>query len=154
MTMRLCLALSGIALIATLAVGCGGIAPDYTIHVSNSTTLNVTVAVNGAIVGVVAPKIDGSFPPNGLPPLPWNVEARSASGRLLVALPVAVGSVTDSSGPNGESTYTAPGARIDLSCGRLDLYVGVSRTTRVADWQEPGSGRHREAISPSRPGSR
>lgn len=125
MTMRrVGLALSVIAVIATLAIGCGGIAPDYTLHVSNATTLNVTITVNGAIVGVVAPKTEGSFPPTGLPALPWDVEARSASGRLLVAMPVAIGSVTDVSGPNGESSHTAPGARIDLSCGRLDLYVG------------------------------
>jgi len=89
--------------------------------VSNGTTLFVTLVVNGQVVSV--------FPPGGpeptinvaaLPPLPWNVEARSPSGRVLTTMQVAPGEIQ---GPDS-SIHTIPMGRVDLSCGRLTIWAG------------------------------
>ena len=98
--------------------------PDYTLHVDNGTTLALTLVVNGQVIGVVAPRNAGVFPQAALPALPWAVEARSSSGRVVLALAVGVGSVSDTVEPNGGRQHVAPGARVDLSCGRLDMYAG------------------------------
>jgi hypothetical protein len=76
------------------------------------------------MIGVVGAKAGAAFQPGGLPALPWLVEARSSNGRLVLRLGVAVGSVMDTVEPNGGHRHVAPGARVDLSCGRLDMYPG------------------------------
>ncbi len=119
--------LAGLVLAAT---GCRPIlptapltGPDYTLNVNNDTTLVLTIVVNGQPISAVGAKTAAAFQTAGLPALPWLVEARSR-GRLVLRLGVAVGSVTDTVGPNGEHEHGAPGARVDLSCGRLDMYPG------------------------------
>jgi hypothetical protein len=123
---------AGLSIVAglLLVAGCGPIRPttstrpDYTLHVDNGTTLALTIVVNGQRVGVVGGQNAGAFQPAALPPLPWSVEVRSTSGRVVLSVAVGVGSVTDTVGPNDEHEHGAPGARIDLSCGRLDVYPG------------------------------
>jgi hypothetical protein len=119
------------ALFVLICCGCGSLlpsvissGPDYTLHVVNNTTLGLTIEVNGQNVGVVAARSGGAFTPTRLPGLPWTVNARPASGRVVLSLDVAAGSVIETVGPDGATTHRAPGARADLSCGRLDVYVG------------------------------
>jgi hypothetical protein len=121
--------LSILACLAMTATACGQIlptppstGPDYTLNVNNDTTLVLTIVVNGQPISVVGAKTAAAFQPAGLPALPWLVEARSSRGRIVLRLGVAVGSVTDTVGLNGEHEHGAPGARVDLSCGRLDMY--------------------------------
>ena len=120
-----------------LAVGClivnacGPILPatgvfpvDYTVHVDNGTTMALTIVVNGQPVALAAAKDVKAIPMAALPPLPWTVEARSASGRVVLTLIVEPGSVVDIRNADGTGSHSAPGARADLSCGRLDMYPG------------------------------
>jgi hypothetical protein len=86
---------------------------------SNSTTLEVTLVINGTPIGRVAAGDGVEVPPSEMPALPWNVEARSPSGRLLLQMTVRAGDV-DIEGDSQSGT----GARVDLSCGRLDLWSG------------------------------
>ena len=62
------------------------------LHLTNGTTLTVTLVVNGQRVGDVPP---GSPLPRidvfDLPPVPWVVQARSPSGRVLVSMQVQPG---------------------------------------------------------------
>jgi len=132
-------AFAATALLALL-VGCSGQAPATSaprpnLTVSNGTTLTVTLVVNGQRVG--------DFPPSGagpkidvasLPPLPWTVEARSPSGRLLTSMVV---------GP-GEVQSMASGAaivmgRVDLSCGRLTIFAGDVAPSGPAPPPSPGN---------------
>jgi hypothetical protein len=85
----------------------------------------VTISVNGQIVGVAVP--GQAFGPLGadLPPMPWTVEARTASGRLLTTMIVRREDISREEVGNGATRESGAGARIDLSCGRLDLWVGV-----------------------------
>jgi hypothetical protein len=116
-----------------VVAACGPILPtagvppvDYTLHVENGTTLALAIAVNGQPVALAAPKDAKAVPAAALPPLPWNVEARSASGRVVLTLVVKPGSVVDIRNADGTGSHSAPGARVDLSCGRLDMYPGNS----------------------------
>lgn len=115
-------------LMAVLVASCGPIAPtpsngllpgDFDIHVANGTTLDVSIVVNGALVLVVPPG-GQTIPADRLPALPWAVEARTASGRVLTSVDIRQDSVQR----RGNGTHSA-GARADLSCGRLDIYVAI-----------------------------
>jgi hypothetical protein len=118
--------------IACFVAGCAGFLPvpltspsiDYTLHVENGTTLALSIIVNGEAVGVTAARDGSDIPVGALPPLPWNVEARSVSGRVVLTLVVASGSIVDIRNADGSGSHSAPGARADLSCGRLDMFPG------------------------------
>lgn len=92
--------------------------------VSNGTTLAVTVAVNDEVIRTIPPHTGASIDPSDLPPLPWKVEARSPSGRVLVSLTVRPGDVQETTTPEGGSSHKGSAARVDLSCGRLDIWSG------------------------------
>jgi hypothetical protein len=86
------------------------------VHMSNGTTLVVTVLVNGQHVGDVSPGTSGTaITDTAMPPLPWTIEARSRSGRLLTSFQV---------GPADGSTTATIAQLVDLSCGRLWIWVG------------------------------
>ena len=112
---------------------CGPILPatgvlpvDYTLHVDNGTTMALTIVVNAQPVSLAAAQNVTAVPFATLPPLPWTVEARSVSGRVVLTLVVKPGSVVDIRNADGTGSHSAPGARVDLSCGRLDMYPGNS----------------------------
>ncbi len=110
-------------------VGAGGSSPSnpppapsatqMTLNVENGTTIAVTLVVNGKVIETV-PAGGYEAPIKAqLPGLPWNVETRSPSGRVLSSMTVHAGDVW----------YTASAAkgdavRVDLSCGRLDVWSG------------------------------
>lgn len=96
------------------------------LSISNATTLDISLVVNGNSVGVYSA---GSYvhpiDPAWLPSSPWHVEAQTVNGRVLVTFDVQAGDVW-SSGPdaNGHSARTGKAGRADLSCGRLDVWSG------------------------------
>jgi hypothetical protein len=124
---------SAVVFAIVVAVGCGASGqsaspastPSPGLSISNGTTLTVTLVVNGRPVGTFAPGTGRDpIPARDLPALPWQVEARSPSGRLLTSMSVHPGDVWATSEPNGEGRETGDGVRVDLSCGRLDIWSG------------------------------
>lgn len=115
-----------IALVAGVVCACRGSQgqglPD--LGIDNATTLPVTVVVNGGVVGTFAPGTHEHVAADTLPTLPWRVDLRSPTGRMLLHLDVPVGSVWSTTNPDGSFTEQGAGTRVDLSCGRLDVYVG------------------------------
>ena len=111
------------ACIALLALACSA-PPGTKLGVDNGTTLAVTVVVNGVNVGTVEPQKQQFFDPSGMPPMPWSVEVRSPSGRVLTQVFAAVGSAGSTTDADGHTSQFGVGGRVDLSCGRLDVYVG------------------------------
>jgi hypothetical protein len=115
-----------------LLAGCiaGCVAPPASpatpagIGVSNGTTLAVTLVVNGTAVATVEPHSDDAIAAPDLPPLPWVVDVRSPSGRLLTSMVVHPGDVRATSLPSGGHDSQGVGIRVDLSCGRLDVWSG------------------------------
>ena len=109
------------ALLCTLLAACAAPVPSVTapspdLHLSNGTALTVTLVVDGQRVADVAPGgTAGQINVAALPPLPWILEARSPSGRVLAALQVPV---------SEGQTDASIGQVVDLSCGRLWLWVG------------------------------
>jgi len=115
-----------VASLVAIALSCLDCTPGFhePLQVNNGTRLAVTVLVNGRVIRTVEPRGVAEIPPEGLPPVPWNVELRSPSGRLLLDLVVRPEMVTRATGTGGQVSLTGAAARVDLSCGRLDVWVG------------------------------
>ena len=97
-------------------------APTSAAHdvvVSNDTTITVSVAVNGTAVRIVQPRTQETLLVRDLPPQPWVVEARTTSGRVLSSMTVRPGDVQESG-----NVLKGDAVRVDLSCGRLDMWSG------------------------------
>ena len=108
-----------------LLCACTRVNPPATrvgVGIVNGTTIPVSLVVNGQQVGDYPAGQPGpTIDPSTLPPLPWTVEARSPSGRVLLSLPVAVGEVRMS--PDGQTDMQAVSA--PLACGPLMIWVGA-----------------------------
>ena len=98
--------------------------PPLSLSISNGTTIAVTVVVNGDVVVVVPPGSGQDPIEAALPAPPWNVETRSPSGRVLSSMTVNPGDVWVADFGNGSSGSKGDAVRVDLSCGRLDLWSG------------------------------
>jgi hypothetical protein len=104
----------------------GVVPPDsMSLAVDNETTLTVSFVVNGTLIASLDPATclgctdDSVVPASLLPPLPWQAAVRSPSGRVLLALTVNPGDVEyEPSSSKGDAN------RVDLSCGRIDLWSG------------------------------
>jgi hypothetical protein len=90
--------------------------------VSNETTMAVELVVNGVHVGTVPSQMVLIEPADELPPLPWRAEVRTEGGRALLALLVQSGDVWWTKDMSG--FVKGDGARVDLSCGRIDIWSG------------------------------
>lgn len=110
--------------------------PTHDLVVGNGTTLDVTLVVNGTALRVVPPGAQVAVPVNELPFLPWAVEARSPRGRVLTSMTVRAGDVRETTAPNGVREYQSAAVRVDLSCGRLDVWSGLPMLGPM-----PGPGR-------------
>lgn len=104
----------------------GVVSDTATLAVGNSTTLRVFVYVNGMDATILDPgEVVDPIDPGMLPTLPWQVEATTASGRVILTLTVREGDVWHSGpDPSGVSAIHGAAARADLSCGRLDIWSG------------------------------
>jgi hypothetical protein len=113
-----------LALALALALAACGPRPDTGgspagLSYSNQTSIPIDLVVNGAKIITAAPGTDGSVPASALPALPWNIEAQTSSGRALASLVVHPGDVVQDG-----NTQRGDGVRVDLSCGRLDVWSG------------------------------
>lgn len=95
------------------------------LSISNGTTISVTLVVNGTVVETVAPGGYEDPVKAALPSLPWSIETRSPSGRTLSRLIVHAGDVVYTTpDASGHSSAKGDAVRVDLSCGRLDVWSG------------------------------
>jgi hypothetical protein len=98
---------------------------SYPLSISNGTTIPVTLIVNGADVETVPPGGYADPVTAVLPALPWSVEVRSPSGRVLSRMTVNAGDVVYTTpDASGASSENGRAARVDLPCGRLDVWSG------------------------------
>lgn len=95
-----------------------------TLSIANYTTISVTLVVDGKVIETVP--AGGYEDPikADLPGLPWNVETRSPSGRVLSSMTVHAGDVWQTTEPNGNAGAKGDAVRVDLSCGRVDVWSG------------------------------
>ena len=111
--------------LACAALACEPVprAEAHDLTVSNQTSLAVTIVVNADPVRTVPPSSQQTMTVRELPPLPWAVEARSPSGRVLGKLSIQLGDVWVRARETSRE-MKGDALRIDLSCGRLDLWSG------------------------------
>ena len=129
---RLAALILGIALVA----GCGSLqatsAPsDRTVPpdqmelvVSNETSIDLELVVNDKAIRTLPAGQLTITAASALPPLPWTAEVRLPGGRALVMATVHTGDVWSRPNSNGGIEAHGTGARVDLSCGRIDVYSG------------------------------
>jgi hypothetical protein len=112
-----CLLLSSCALLPSPPSRSSPAGP--TVHVSNSTPLTISIEVNGQKVAESDPSNpEVALPTANLGNPPWRIDARGGTtGRILVALVTATGPGAGAS----SARY------VDLSCGRIWLWVGEVR---------------------------
>jgi hypothetical protein len=127
-------------ILATLALGCGLFSPlsERPLEVANGTTLPITLVVNGEPAMVVPPKSSASIPGADLPPMPWHVSVRTPTGRELGTIGIGADDVARTTGPDAERSQQGAGLRLDLSCGRLDIWVGPPMIGPVPGPGAPG----------------
>jgi hypothetical protein len=120
--------LGGIGLLAaaaSLVLSCMQTGVDGTLHVQNGSTLPVSLVINARTIAVIdagaGPK-DFELGQLGEPPL--DVALLSPTGRVLLSMRVSSHAVSSTVGVDGEVALRGTAARVDLSCGRLDLWVG------------------------------
>lgn len=92
--------------------------------VSNQTGIAVTLAVNGVAVRTIQAHADDIVLVKDLPGQPWVVEARTPTGRVLSSMTVRPGDVWETRSPDGSTQMKGDAVRVDLSCGRLDMWSG------------------------------
>ena len=107
--------------------------------IENGTDLDVTLVVNGEELGVYPAGGGGEDLEFGeLPPLPWRVEARSSSGRVLTSMEVHPGDIRHSTEAGGVESFTSTIGRVDLSCGRLTIWAGYFPPSGPAPGRDSG----------------
>jgi hypothetical protein len=94
------------------------------LSIQNGTTIEVTLVVNGVVIEKLPPGDYEDSIKADLPPLPWTVETRSPSGRVLSTMTVKEGDYVTGNGPTG-GMARGDAVRVDLSCGRLDVWYGT-----------------------------
>lgn len=133
------------AVVLAWLVGACGLIPGFGapvarpvgVEVSNGTDLEVTLVVNGKATWIVPAhgQTPGPITADILGPMPWTVEARTSTDRLLTSMVVHDGDVQSEDLGNGRSSSRSVLARVDLSCGRLDMWAGTPASGPV-----PGAG--------------
>jgi hypothetical protein len=114
-----------LAAAAILVAGCSFLPTDYTLHVSNATTLPLTLDVNDHQAAVLEPGTEVDISPDRLPKLPWHVATLTPTGRSVATMEVAPGSIVDQRAIDGTGSYSAPDGGATLSCGSVTMYVGT-----------------------------
>jgi len=104
---------------------------ELTVGVVNESTLTVKLAVNGAVLRTLGPGEGGEVAASELPRLPWDASVESPTGRELVGLTIHAGDLWRE--PCANNTLAK---RVDLSCGRIDIYAVVDMSG-----PPPGPGR-------------
>jgi hypothetical protein len=128
--------LAAAALISWTLAGCGAAgapsrspvpspSPDLIgLGVVNATDLRVSLVVNSRVIETLAPQTaDTAIHMSALPPLPWVVQIRTSSGRVLVTM---TADPSDIQGPQAiGGPHSGMEAAADLSCGQLYLWTGA-----------------------------
>jgi hypothetical protein len=121
------------AAIGTLLAACGAIPgvgpadpgsiPDF--GASNETKLDIGLFVNGQLVAKLSPGQSIDKTTTRMPPLPWSVEARSATGRVLGSTSVEPGGATCTPVEGGTERCTGALILVTLVCGRFEFFAGT-----------------------------
>jgi len=112
-----------VAVVAAVAAGCSLLAPVEGVEISfeNTSTLAVTIRINGKVVDTVDAGSSGgrAIPGGGFP---WNIEAVSPGGRTLASMDLDAVPTCVPLGDGGMSCDGAVGL-VDMVCGRFAMWA-------------------------------
>lgn len=108
------------------------------LELSNGTTIAVDLAVNGRIVSRVPAGASADLGVDDVGPLPWDTIVTTTAGRPLLDLVVHAGDASIGVTGNGGRSQSGVGVRVDLSCGRIDLWSGPPLLGPTRDPGSPG----------------
>jgi hypothetical protein len=101
--------------------------------IDNATDLTVELFANGALVGSWPPATRSDPIRWSMRAMPQDVEPRTQRGRLLLSFDVDPGTIGRAAGG-----VHGAGARVDLSCGRLDVWSGPPMAGPIPGPGAPG----------------
>jgi len=130
--------------IAFVVIGCGSGGPtslplgpvsdaDMSLTANNQSDRALELYVNDIKIADVPAKSSPTIKSQDLPPFPWNAELRLTTGRTLVSVTITSGSVVRT-----ENGSQGVGNRVDLSCGRIELYAVIPLGGPVPGPGKPG----------------
>lgn len=93
---------------------------EMSLTANNQSDRVLELFVNGGKVANVPAQTQVTIQSKDLQPLPWAAELRLPTGRTLVALTVTSGSVVRT-----DTGSQGVGNRVDLSCGRIELWAVI-----------------------------
>ncbi|MEO8470406.1 MAG: hypothetical protein ABI573_12165 [Chloroflexota bacterium] len=129
--------LVGLLALVVLVSSCrmDGVVPDsqMTLDVANGTDIRLELVVNGHVVAAFPPGGAVELASDKLPQLPWDAVVRFPDGRGIVALIVRSGDIVATS-----TSSKGDGARVDLSCGRIDMWSGPPMSGPIPGDGTPG----------------
>lgn len=126
-----------LVLLAACLAPADGVDSSPALTVANQTELAVSLFANGDLIAEF-PAQTGERVDADLPRLPWDVEARSPSGRVLTSMRVELGDVRTETDAEGVITRTTAFGRVDLSCGRLTIWAGDAALSGPPPGPDPG----------------
>lgn len=100
-------------------------APDQMrLEMNNGTSIVVVLSVNGGVGREFAPGSVANLGVTEIGPLPWRVKVATIHARKLLDLTVNPGDVAVGNDGGGSTSSRGAAARVDLSCGRIDVWSG------------------------------
>jgi hypothetical protein len=109
------------------------------LHVDNGSALLLTVVVNGNALERHAPAHGNTeFPSELLGAPPWSIDLETQSGRSVLTIQIAPEAIWKTIAPDGHVVDHGAGKRVDLSCGRIDIWMGVPLLGPVPGPGQPG----------------
>ena len=96
---------------------------QMSVGIGNETSIAVRLTVNGTVVRIVEPGDRADVPASGLPSLPWLVQLRTSSGRVLLEMTAREGDEWQRRNADGSFEQHGDTERVRLSCGWLELYA-------------------------------
>jgi hypothetical protein len=93
------------------------------VRIFNTTTMSLTVAINGQSLGTSVPGTVDLFDPAPFSQ-PWDVTLTTEGGRVIAELKYSLSDIGVNAGGTNPDRGLEIGQRHDLSCGRLDVTVG------------------------------
>jgi hypothetical protein len=108
---------------------CSGVLPPWPspndLHVVNETTRAMTILVNGAMATTVPAQESATLRAASLPKGNLRVEARLPGGRVVLGTLVEQASVIAMPEVGGKAVVSGSSMWADLSCGRIEIWVGT-----------------------------
>jgi hypothetical protein len=95
--------------------------PAFDVGIANDTTLELTLHVNGASIGIFEPGTVSTVLVRAA--YPWIVEVKDPNGRVLTSMTIRDGDINPPAQPGGDQ-HSAVSSFVALPCGQVAIFGG------------------------------